>query len=58
MNDLVTYALIAATYEVADEQRRREGGYRLSANDIERAATMAKQGDATPKAITDALLGR
>lgn len=58
MNDLVTYALIAATHEVADEQRRREGGYRLSANDIERAATMAERGDATPKAITDALLGR
>lgn len=58
LDNLATYALIAATYEVADEQRRREGGYRLSANDIKTAATMAERGDATPKAVTDTLLGR
>lgn len=57
-DDLATYALIAATHEVADEQRRREGGYQLFTNDIKTAATMAERGDATPKAVTDALLGR
>lgn len=55
INNLTTFALIAAASWVEDEYGQ---DCALCANSIERAMIMAERGNATPKAITDAFLGR
>lgn len=55
INNLTAFALIAAASLVEDEYGQ---DYALCANSIERAMIMAERGNATPKAITDAFLGR
>lgn len=55
INNLTAFALIATASLVEDEYGQ---DYALCANSIERAMMMAEWGNATPKAITDAFLGR
>lgn len=54
-SNLTAFTLIAAASLVEDEYGQ---DYALCANSIERAMMMIERGNATPKAITDAFLGR
>lgn len=54
-SNLTAFTLIAAASLVEDEYSQ---DYTLCANNIERAMMMIERGNATPKAITDAFLGR